>query len=415
MRILYAVSLFSGLELAIQRGVWQPTGAPTIYRILEALDAGDDHLEIAFCRKSGGEGRDGGQPPHVSLDGLRRRVWVLPDYGAWLPRRLGLARLWREWRQALFLLRLHRRKRFDLCYFNNGNLLIAALFAYLRRGTVVLRIMGAYPWMKELAERRKSPAAWIEYMAYGAPYSYAVNSQDGSGGEWFMEQVLRRDVPRATLLNGVDRIDEGHADRVSAKKHLGIDSSRPLVLFVGKMEPAKGCGEFLQAILALARQRPGSFQAVMIGRGPLLEDLKRRVTEEGARTDIRFIPAVPHRTIHEWHQAADVYVSLNKLGSLSNANLEAMRSGACMIMLKSDRVAHVDEETDRLLSDAYVVRISREETVKELTVELARLLDDPGRRREMREKLRTWAATGISSWDRRVEEELRLLRGVLAS
>ena len=204
MKILYAVSLFSGLAQCIEKGVWEPSGAPTIYKIIEALDRLDDEVVFAFCCKQPLQRIGMGRAQRVYLSGLRSPVWVLPDLSLALLRRSSLGRLIRDIVHACFLLKLHRRHHFDLCYFNNGNLLIAALFARLRIARVVLRVMGAYPVMKRIARRARTLGERIERMAYRSPFSHVICSQDGSGGEWFMDNILRPEIPRTMMLNGVD-------------------------------------------------------------------------------------------------------------------------------------------------------------------------------------------------------------------
>jgi glycosyltransferase involved in cell wall biosynthesis len=331
-----------------------------------------------------------------------------------LLKKVGVERVYRELRQALFLIGLCRRRKIDLCYFNNGNLLIAALFAYLGIGRVVLRLMGAYPIMKDIVAARKSPAAWIEYRAYRAPYAHVICSQDGSGGEWFMDRGLGAEVPRSMLLNGVDPVYTEKKDQEDAKKRVGVEPGRPLILFVGKMEPAKGCMEFLQAINALAKERQESFTAVMIGKGPQLQSVQEMAKRDGVDRYVRVIPSVPHRSIVEWHQAADIYVSMNLLGGLSNANLEAMRSGGCVVMLAGDKDKHVDETTDQMLDEGCVVRIGRERAVENLKEALKELLDNPGKRKAIGEKMARVAKHMIPTWDERIQNELQLLRRVAA-
>ena len=46
-----------------------------------------------------------------------------------------------------------------------------------------------------------------------------------------------------------------------------------------------------------------------------------------------FINRLPHEFVFNAHQISDIYVSLNRYGNLSNANLEAMKFGQAMIFL----------------------------------------------------------------------------------
>lgn len=418
MKVLYAVSLFSGLKSSIENGRWQPSGAPTIYRMIEALDGSDGDTVFAFSAKDALSSRLFTKITRVQIDGLRSPVWVLPYFTAVSSSgraplgKIGFDRLYRESAHALFLWKLHKRHGFDLAYFNNGNLLIAALFARMRVCPTVLRIMGAYPVMKKLAAHARTISERFERYAYRAPYSLAINTQDGSGGEWFMEQALRSSVERTTLMNGVDWNSSGvNVGRL--RQSAGLQRNLPIILFVGKMESAKGCDEFLEAVLWLASERPCSFYAIMIGRGPGYERLDRRLRESRHAEYVRLIPSVPHTDIHSWHQTADIYVSLNKLGSLSNANLEAMRHGKSLVILESDHANHVDIVTDRLLPTDAVLRIGRNNIVENLKGALESLLDDEEERRRRSLKILKLAQRLIPSWEERIDHELLLLNSIV--
>lgn len=407
MRILYAVSLFSGLKRSFRQGVWEPTGAPTIYKVIERLDSCEEEVDFVFSAKERDEEHISGAR-RIEVKGLRSPVWILP-YGI-RAGRFGLGRLFRELRQAMFLLRLHRHRRYDLCYFNNGNLVVAGIFAYLRISRVVLRIMGVYPVMKRVASAPKGIGDWVERLAYRAPYSHVICSQDGSGGEWFLERALKEGVPRDLWINGVDWEEKGRYGSQTIRLELGLGPGR-VILFLGKLERAKGCLEFLDAIIRLAQVRR-DFQAVMVGRGPETETINRLVAGSGLIKNIRTVPFVPHKDIWKWYKAADIYVSLNKLGGLSNANLEAMRYGTCMVMLQSDAEDHIDEATDDLLGDGCVVKISREHTVDNLVEALTNLLDHPDMIAATSQKAKMAACDLIPTWESRIEKEIQCLKRI---
>ncbi len=78
-----------------------------------------------------------------------------------------------------------------------------------------------------------------------------------------------------------------------------------------------------------------------------------------------------------YFQQSDIYVSLNKLGNLSNTVLEAMAVGNCILMLGKDKETHTDESTERLVPDDVVIRINRQNIVNDLTNKLIDLINNP--------------------------------------
>ena len=94
---------------------------------------------------------------------------------------------------------------------------------------------------------------------------------------------------------------------------------------------------------------------------------------------MRLVGSVPHGEVAAWLGRADIYVSLNHLGNLSNANLEAIAAGKCMIILDEDARTHTDMETTRLIPDDAVLRIGRDSMEANLARALESLLDAPER------------------------------------
>jgi len=53
MKILYIGRLFSGLENSLSTQSWAPTGAPTIFKLIEALDQSANEMRLVLTCKDG--------------------------------------------------------------------------------------------------------------------------------------------------------------------------------------------------------------------------------------------------------------------------------------------------------------------------------------------------------------------------
>ena len=81
---------------------------------------------------------------------------------------------------------------------------------------------------------------------------------------------------------------------------------------------------------------PGKVHALIIGAGELSGELDQQIKINNIENDVTIISHLPHSKIMEAYKISDVYVSLNRLGNLSVANLEAMKSGMCVVFPKSN-------------------------------------------------------------------------------
>lgn len=408
-RVLYVCRVFSGFETSLETGRWAPTGAPTIYRVMEALDrSGCDVSFVMPCKGIGSDYRTSWTAPDdraVSLEGLRAPVRVLASehrYPTWLGRLRGpltaLRHIWRLWRSV-------RKERPDLIYVDRSNVVFGALVSRFTKIPVLLRVMGVYPSMWDTL-RGATLADRVMRWAYRAPFALVICTQDGSGGEYWLPKALRAGVPFHMLLNGFD----GNARSGDTDARLdAIPRDRTVVLFVGRFESIKGCEEFADAMLQLHAQGRRDLHAVMIGTGRLHATVRERIAKAGAQAMFTFIDRLAHDQIPEAHRRAHIYVSLNRLGQLSNSNLEAMSMGACMIIPPAQLERGIDVATQEIIDDDAALRLPAKEQTAALAAAVGALADAPERREQLRANMRALAARVVKSWDDRVAEELALI------
>lgn len=398
------IGLYSGLAESLAARVWRPRGVPAMYRLLQGLAARRD-IEPTYVFLSRDSDARFATARRVTIAPLGDRVSILP-WRRWpLFDRLGLGNVLREIEQALRVLFIASRSRPDVAYCANTAFVAAGLMARLGITPVVLRFLGLFPVHRDIAERRgHSLARWF----FQAPFARAICTLEGSGAEFYLPKLLRPGVPHDVLLNGVDS-PKSDRDAVDAlRQHYGF-AGKPVIGFVGRLEPSKGCDDFIDALVRLEELRPGGFYGLIVGDGTLRPRLEKRVADAGLSGRVRFAGAVAHDVVANHLGALDVYVSLNRFGNLSNANLEAMAAGLCMIMVAGEPRDHIDEITDKLVPAEVAQRVPRDGLVEGLARALAGLLDEPGEIARRAKATRQLATTLLSDWDKRVAREISLI------
>jgi glycosyltransferase involved in cell wall biosynthesis len=406
MKVLVVAGLYSGLADSLATGRWQPSGVPAIYRLAERL-ASNPAIDASFVFLSRGFDPRFSRTRRLSLAPLGPRVWVLP----WRPwpvlDRLGLGNIAREGEQALRVLLLTLRLRPHAAYCANAAYAAAGLIARLGLAPVVLRFLGIFEAQKRLAAGHgPGLVRWL----YRSPFARAVCTLEGSGAEHHLPRLLRPGTPLEVLLNGVDR---PHGGATGTLRPLGLPVGLPVIGFVGRLEAYKGCEEFIEALAELERVRPGSFAGLVVGGGALADSLRDRVAGGALAARVRFTGAVPHAAVSGLLAGMDIYVSLNRNGNLSNANLEAMAAGRCMVMLESDPARHIDVATDRLVPPAVVERVSRQGTAASLAAVLRVLLDTPAEVERRATALAALARDLLPDWETRVMREISIIESVV--
>ena len=404
MRVMVVVRLFSGLAESLTDGVWRPKGVPAVYRLLEGLAAEPDiELMTVFTCKDAYDGQFA-RGRRLTLDPIGEVV-ILP----WAPRpylaRFGLDGKLREIGHLLRCVWLHMQFRPDTIYFTNANFVTAGVFARFGLGRVVLRFLGLHPEQKRLAQASGGLQRWI----YRSPFDRVICSMDGSGGGSYLPKLIAPRAVLSVLLNGVDVRDVDAADLAVIRKEYNL-GDRPVVAFIGRLERNKGCREFIGAVIEVLRQRPDAIDAVVVGDGALRKELSGRVVDSGLQNRIRMVGQVSHDQVPAWLEMASIYVSINHYGSLSNANLEAVAAGKCVVVLEKDPETHTDEETEEVLPPGSILRIGRENVEAGLVEALIDLLDTPDRLADYAKRAREMAKQNFTTWEQRVDREIELIR-----
>jgi glycosyltransferase involved in cell wall biosynthesis len=411
MRILYVSRLFSGLAEGIRERRWDPRGVPTVYRLLEKLDQSEHDLQIVFTVKDDAVGWPGLKTETFSIDGFGRDITVIPQR---VPLTAGLGRA-RGYLRELIQYR-EIRKQFDnfkpdLAYFDRVNVYQAALTARRTEVPVVWRVMGVPPAMHSMLDLN-GPVPRITRKAYRAPFSMVICSRDGSGGEQWMDRALAPETPRKMMINGVTPESGGG---LSPEITTLLEKDETSILFVARLVEDKGCLAFIDAVSAAMDAAPGRFRAFVAGSGPFEELMRERLKATGLANRVHFLGQVPHEQVLNLQQKCDIYVSLNQMCNLTNANLEAMRTGVCMIIPAAPGIRGIDVDTDELMPTDTIWRIRNSEDVAGLRDALIHLDSNPDERRQRAEAIFKRASTFIPSWDERVNAEMELLEQLAAA
>jgi glycosyltransferase involved in cell wall biosynthesis len=397
---VFITRMFSGLFETIETGHWHPTGIPTVVRLVERLAATGRVTWIVVCKTPAESAVVHNRFTTLTFGNVEMRVVpFLPLFSS--SKADGFLN------DLLLLFRINRFLPRDgkknLFYCDRSNLLIAAFLKLTRHAPVVIRILGLYPDQKALAlnlsTKLFSPLAAL---AYRVRFDLAMCSQDGSGIEYYLAKLLNRKTESVLLMNGVEMADAAPPPP---------DKDTVSILFVGKLIEEKGILECIEAARILA-EKGASFKLTVAGKGHLGAVIETMIKDHTLEKHVVLAGSVGRDRMRGYYADTDVYVSLNKLGNLSNTVLEAMAAGKCIAMLASDPVAHTDEYTEKTVPKDAAIRVSRQDTARDLAAKLEELLNHREKITTYSKNMRYFAKEFLWSWEDRMEHELSLLKNI---
>jgi glycosyltransferase involved in cell wall biosynthesis len=200
----------------------------------------------------------------------------------------------------------------------------------------------------------------------------------------------------AVIRTGVDLVRfrrRGLRDAVAAE--LGLDPTRPIVGWLGRMEPQKAPMDFVDAVALLAQRYP-RLQVMMAGDGRLREQVAASIAARGLANVITLLPwqGDAARTL----EAVDIYALSSRWEGLPITLLEALASGCAAV------ATGVDGCLDAIEDGVSGVLVPAADPLA-MAAAIGRLLDDPAQRELMGTAARTRAealfATDcmVGAWD----------------
>jgi glycosyltransferase involved in cell wall biosynthesis len=224
----------------------------------------------------------------------------------------------------------------------------------------------------------------------------------------YSRSLLAADHPDETgkirrVSGGVDTKSFRPADGMrAAREHLGVDSSRRLIVTVRRAEPRMGIEQLLRAVRMLAAEE---VDLAIVGGGLLTRELRDLSSELGIDGRVRFVGQVAEDELPDWYRAADLFVLPTvAYEGFGMATVEALASGTPVVGTPVGATPELLEALDPRL----VARTSDPDSLAVAIRDALAFVDD-----DFRKRCRDYAVSRFS-WEQvtRVwEKELVALAG----
>jgi D-inositol-3-phosphate glycosyltransferase len=163
-------------------------------------------------------------------------------------------------------------------------------------------------------------------------------------------------------------------DREGARRAVGLPADRPVVLFVGRIQPLKAPDLAIQALAAMSHH-PRALLVIVGGASGVdgdeeVELARRLAAELGVDDRVRFVAPQPHHILSSWYRAADLVIVPSRSESFGLVALEAAACGIAVVASAVGGLLNIvhDGVTGHLVDGRDPERYARAMT---------QLLDDP--------------------------------------
>ncbi|CAH2716773.1 D-inositol-3-phosphate glycosyltransferase [Neobacillus rhizosphaerae] len=158
-------------------------------------------------------------------------------------------------------------------------------------------------------------------------------------------------------------------EKENARKVLGFSDSEKVILMVHRLSPVRKSDKYVPYIFETDRLKKHNAHLVIIGEGPELPILKRKIEDSSARDRIHLLGSKPNSEITNYYAAADLFINPSYTEGFPRVVIEAMACG--LPIIATDAGGTID--LFGKLQKNYVVD---KENVEEFREKLSNILED---------------------------------------
>ena len=234
--------------------------------------------------------------------------------------------------------------------------------------------------------------AWALSRMTGIPYVLTVHLGDVPGGVpektggWFqwvhlLTRPIWRDANRIIAVSEFTRqlalkkydvkiqVIPNGVDLSTVQPHLVHLNQPPRIVFAGRFMAQKNPLQLVQTLNGLKQLQ---WQCVMIGDGPLMQDVKRIVAESGLEDRFHFTGWIDPRDVLDWFDRSDILFMPSRSEGLPVVGVQALAKGLAIV---ASQVGGFVELVDHG-KNGYLIR---QEDVANFSTSLLGLLSDSDR------------------------------------
>ncbi|MDE3106145.1 MAG: glycosyltransferase [Acidobacteriota bacterium] len=132
------------------------------------------------------------------------------------------------------------------------------------------------------------------------------------------------------ILNGCDTTIFHPQDRAAARQALDLPADAELIVYIGRIDLAKGLLELVDAAAALKHRR-SRLQCILVGDGADEPAVLARIQHHNAAAWLRIVPPCRSDGVARWMAAADLVTLPSYREGCPNVVLEALAAGRPMV------------------------------------------------------------------------------------
>ena len=153
------------------------------------------------------------------------------------------------------------------------------------------------------------------------------------------------------VLNGCDTTIFHPRDRAQARAALNLSPEEEVIVYVGRLDMAKGLGELVAAVANLHNRRPRT-HCYIVGDGPARQQITDAIATHGAADRITLMPSCATQGVADWMAASNLMTLPSYREGCPNVIIEALASGRPVVATNVGGIPELMDDADGRLVPA---------------------------------------------------------------
>jgi len=273
---------------------------------------------------------------------------------------------------------------------------VGAIIVLRQYGTRIYQFWGIE---KNLIQRLRSLG---EYWAMKMPMDLFIMTNDGSMGD---KAARLCGIPVEKFrfwINGVNKnLRFINYNKQVGKFKLGLPKNAPIIMTLGRLVFPKRIDRIIAAFPQILKSFPKA-RLVIVGNGPLRQQLSDYAQHLCVETAVDFIGVVSHNEIGQYLNICDIFVMSNDYTNMGNTLIEALTCGCCIVTRNvGDTMIIAKNDLNSIVLDPG--------EPEQFAREIIELLGDKEKRKRLEENAYAWSMDNFLTWDERMAMEVHTL------
>ena len=275
----------------------------------------------------------------------------------------------------------------DIIHDQTPGPLALAVFRYARKRNIpIVATDHAYPdnltqqvKLPKLAKKPINDAMNAYFLSFLKRSEYATMPTEQAISDLLPKNRKRFKVPVEAISNGIDlsRFAKGRANKEIYEKY-GIPRNKPIVLYVGRVDPEKSLDVLMYAFIQ-AREKVPDAELVVVGDGTARKTLEKIAAKNNVEEYVHFTGRVVGDDLPQLYRTGSMFGITSKTETQSIVLMEAMASGLPAVAVRAGAIPE-------LIADGKNGYLCEADDVDAVARSIVKILSNDERREKMSEE-----------------------------